>query len=475
LLRQELVHTRKKLETLLAEKEKAEDNVHRIQKVLESERTQLREVLKQAKQKIVVTEEARTTAETSLAKEKEKVISLEDRLRKQDLTIVQLEEEIEALKRQLQSSRNETADCCREKNHLEVQIQMKTQEFESLTLRHTSEMNTMTDRLTVSQEASEQAYRERSGLQETLDRLRETLAQQTQELKAAAERIRETTNERDLVMMERDKKDVEITSINADLDTSNREIVTVSNELKDAITEQERRGAIIATLSAELEALKRKSGADVDNEKQRFANLEARLTKSEEERALLEAKIAELRKQLAMKESQVEAEKRSVSTLRSEVDALTRDRQSRDQRIDILQAQLDELKRQMSSLRSELDEAISARKKAELAISEGGEAHKQTLVQMRMRMIRATVHLLYEIMERRHAIFYTCSFYFWAQYAADANLARGAEELSQITSSAVSQERIDNHEQRQSDITANLDEFEIEGMDIYAAAREFGL
>ena len=137
MLRQELVHTRKKLETLLAEKEKAEDNVHRIQKVLESERTQLREgtfvpkplwirsllasvaVLKQAKQKIVVTEEARTTAETSLAKamnamarsccwclcllsftnvwsgayhlshmyqliwkEKEKVISLEDRLRK---------------------------------------------------------------------------------------------------------------------------------------------------------------------------------------------------------------------------------------------------------------------------------------------------------------------------------------------------------------------------------------------------------
>ena len=49
---------------------------------------------------------------------------------------------------------------------------------------------------------------------------------------------------------------MEITSINADLDTSNREIVTVSNELKDAITEQERRGAIIATLSAELEVMK---------------------------------------------------------------------------------------------------------------------------------------------------------------------------------------------------------------------------
>ena len=43
LLRTELAHTRTKLESLLLEKEQAEDNVRRVQKVLESERGQLRE------------------------------------------------------------------------------------------------------------------------------------------------------------------------------------------------------------------------------------------------------------------------------------------------------------------------------------------------------------------------------------------------------------------------------------------------
>lgn len=465
-LQNELTATKTKLETLLQEKQQAEENVQKVQTVLESERAQLREVLKQAKMKIDMLESHKERAEKALEKERAKVVELEEEIRLLKLRLQKQFDELTVYTRQLEASKGETADAVRECSRLEVLLKSKEQEYHAIVQRHESELATENARYINLQEACTQGEREREGLSQTLANLREKLDLQQKELAAQHDRYRERSNELDLVSVDRDKKGTVIQELQLEVEALRREVSVVGDELRDSIAEQEKRGVTISSLQDELEALKRRAAADLENERNRFNALQSRGSKSDEERAALEAKLAELRRALQQMSEQLEAEKRTSSSLRSEIDVVTRERNARDTKIDKLQNELAELRARLQAAQEEIDHAIASRNEFEMAEARARDENKQLSITLTTTRRRAAVHLAYMVLQRTRALHYACSFYFWAQIASDGALRRGAEELSQITAQAGTK----------STQAKQMEDWNIEAMDIKSfASSNFGL
>lgn len=470
MLRTELATTRKKLEHLLLEKENAEESVKKVQKVLENERMQLREVLKQAKMKIDSITARADTAERAHLAEKETTKAQAEDLRKKDLLITQLKEEIEILKRKLAACNGSVTDFTNEKSKLELKLKMTTQDMDAMRTRFEAELATERERYEILSKARDQSDCDRSSIQETLDRLRDTLKGQTRELEASAETIRQLTSERDRANGNCDLKVVEIDKLKGHNGNLSTQLSSTAAELGDAITEQERRQARINTLETELESLRQRSAAELSREQARYAALEDRLAKAADDRAELEAKLAELRKQLQLANEALESEKRNVNNLKNEMQGSASENKRSELRISQLQAENDELRNKIKALE---DQLAACHQECKSLTTKLADAEQALVVQRDKNnkiRLRGAFHLMYEILERQHAIHYACSFYFWVQVASNAALERGAQDLADITDSAIA-DRSTLHE----DHTPVYDDFNIEAMDIHAMAGQFGL
>lgn len=478
------------------------------------------------------------------------------RTREQELVVERLEEELRALKRQVVACQGEVDDASRDCNKLELNIKMRDQELDAAARRHSADLENEAARYEALRANLGGVELEREELHQALTRLRSQLAAQQAELESAATAQATLSTELDRVTVDRDKKSITIGSLEQDRDKFKREVTIVGGELEDAIAERDKRGTQVTHLQDELQALKYRMAAELDNERARTSSAEARASKSEEERCDVEAKLLEMRRLMSSAQEEAAACKSLSEKLQSDVDRATQSKALLEQKLQQLEAELEALRQRMASelaqeqarfealsarhtrtedelaerertiaelkaqlgrleadllaeqakvrnLRSELDiqsaensknsgshrsleQELSllqqqlASTKDELAtiIADRTELkqqmecmkgeHKALIVRFEQRRIRSAVFLAALVLEKSVAMHFACSFYLWAQVASEGAMARGAEELSTIVHHATQ-----NHAKEEEPY--HMFDYEMEAIDVAAAAREFGL
>lgn len=432
-MRTELASARSKITALHSEKENLMINMKELQGILDKERRELREVLGSAKAKIDQTVQEKKALAASLEES-------EATVRDQTVRIKELEDLLRQLRGELASGGSSMTAVASA-----VTFISGSSAVDEVFSRQWSQKTREEPAITV--------------LEPVVMKLR-SLFQSEEGCKSECSKLREEMSEAEA--------------------RHQREILALQRRLDEEIASRMKMEAACNDSDARYQAV----AAELAKNNQEIHSWRT------EERLSMERALAELRAQL--------------EAARTAIDDLTHDRSQRDQKIVTLEHELrdanetiNELRREIDDLRARLKE--TAQQLAEAHAQLGSDRDSAAKVASTMKQLQLEIEQLrrelrqaqQELSESRQAIYtfkvatgfeklelllwtqstihFVSGFYQWRAEAHAGAMQRAADELGNIVGT------VDTSQERQSELKAQIDDFNIEAFDVKGYAADFGL